>query len=107
MLRLFLLLLFASQAWACSVSKQQLWTCLIGHADKNANTALEEAEIRHLVHDNTFWYERLLKSPDSVVQQLKQHCGVPLNYANFLKSSCFRHCGGIDGKRTIYNRICR
>ena len=89
------------------MTKKQLWHCLLEHADKDNNNQLTNAEIRKLVHDNTHWYERLIKSPDSVVHQVEQHCGLPLAYSNLLKGSCFKHCGGLDGKRTIYNRICQ
>ena len=103
---ILLLLLSLSAASACSVDKHQLWKCLITKADKNKNHMLEEQEIRTLVRENTYWYERLMKSPDSVVRQIENHCtGVPLTYGHFLGSSCFRHCGGIDGKRTIFNRL--
>lgn len=101
---LFLLSLFTANA--CSVDKHQLWKCLVGKGDKNNNHLLEEEEIRQLVKDNTFWYERLIKSPDSVVRQIQDHCnGVPLTYGHLLGSACFRHCGGVDGKRTIFNRL--
>ena len=104
---LLLTLAFLS-ASACSVDKHQLWKCLISKADKNNDHLIDDSEIRKLVKDNTFWYERLIKSPDSVVKQIKEHCnGIPLTYGHFLGSTCFRHCGGIDGKRTIYNRICK
>lgn len=93
-------------ATACSVSKQQLWKCLVEHGDTNKDHSLSETEVRKLVTANTYWYERLIKSPDSVVQQMQEHCSIPLTYGNILKPSCFKHCGGIDGKRTIYNRIC-
>jgi len=100
-------LLLVPSARACAVTKKQLWHCLLEHADKDNNNQLTNAEIRKLVHDNTHWYERLIKSPDSVVHQVEQHCGLPLAYSNLLKGSCFKHCGGLDGKRTIYNRICQ
>lgn len=114
MIRTLCLFLFIT-AWtgvwtgvqSCAVTKQQLWQCILKHADRNSNTMLEDSEIRRLVRDNTYWYERLVKSPDSVVRQIHDHCGLPLTYANMLKSSCFRHCGGLDGKRTVYNRICK
>lgn len=93
-------------ARACSVDKHQLWKCLIAKGDRNKDQKLEVEEIRSLVQQNTFWYERLIKSPDSVVKQITEHCGVPLTYGHLLKSSCFRHCGGLDGKRTIYHRLC-
>ena len=106
--RLLLLLLSLSAAGACSVDKHQLWKCLVAKGDKNDDHMLDEQEIRTLVKDNTFWYERLIKSPDSVVRQISGHCsGTPLTFGHFLSNTCFRHCGGIDGKRTIYNRICR
>lgn len=97
---------FLTLATACSVDKHQLWKCLIEKGDRNKDQTLEAEEIRALVQQNTFWYERLIKSPDSVVLQITEHCGLPLTYGHLLKSSCFRHCGGLDGKRTIYHRLC-
>ena len=95
-------------AGACSVDKHQLWKCIIRKGDSDGDHKLSEAEIRQLVRENTFWYERLMKSPDSVVKQIQEHCGeTPLTYGHFLQQGCFRHCGGLDGKRTIYNRICK
>ncbi len=101
-----LLVVFTQHAFACSVGKKQLWTCLLKKGDKDSNGVLTTLEIRKLVVDNTHWWEKLIKSPDSVVSQIKQHCGLPLTYATMLKNECFKHCGGLDGKRTIYNRLC-
>lgn len=91
---------------ACSVTKHQLWKCLVRKGDKDGSDSLDGQEIRQLVRDNTYWYERIMKSPDSVALQVENHCTLPLTYGNILKNTCFRHCGGLDGKRTIYHRLC-
>ena len=104
LLSLFLLLF--TTVTACSVNKHQLWKCLVKTGDLDNNQQLDSEEIRSLVRKNTHWYERLIKSPDSVVKQIKEHCSLPLTYGHLLQSSCFRHCGGLDGKRTIYHRLC-
>ena len=101
---LILLLLVAAKA--CSVNKHQLWKCLVEKGDSNNDQRLEADEIRKLVKKNTFWYERLIKSPDSVVKQIEDHCSLPLTYGHLLQPNCFRHCGGLEGKRTIYHRLC-
>ena len=94
-------------AQGCAVDKKQLWQCLEEKGDSNSDGRLTAAEVRGLVRANTAWYERLIKSPDSVARQVEDHCGLPLTYGNVLKASCFHHCGGLDGRRTIYNRICK
>ena len=104
---LFILLVLNQQVSACSVQKKQLWNCFLNKGDKDSNGLLSTPEIRKLVVDNTHWWEKLIKSPDSVVKQVKEHCGLPLTYSNLLKKECFKHCGGLDGKRTVYNRICQ
>ncbi len=104
---LFLASAFFTTTSACAVDKKQLWECLVRKGDKDSNSILSAKEVRQLVVDNTYWYEKLIKSPDSSVQQLEAHCGLPLTYPQMLKAECFKHCGGLDGKRTIYNRLCR
>ena len=84
-----------------------MWSCLLEKGDSDSNGILTSSEVRKLVEENTHWWEKLIKSPDSVVMQLQQHCGLPLTYSNLLKQKCFKHCGGLDGKRTIYNRLCQ
>ena len=103
---LSLFLLLSTTVTACSVNKHQLWKCLVKTGDLDKNQQLDSEEIRSLVRKNTHWYERLIKSPDSVVRQMEQHCGIPLTYGKLLESGCFRHCGGLDGKRTVFNRVC-
>jgi len=105
-MRTLCLLFLLATASACSVNKHQLWKCLTDKGDGNDDHQLDAEEIRALVQKNTHWYERLIKSPDSVVRQMEQHCGIPLTYGKLLESSCFRHCGGLDGKRTVFNRVC-
>lgn len=104
---LFIVSVLFATASACSVDKKKLWDCLVRKGDKDSDSILSVEEVRKLVVDNTYWYEKLIKSPDSSVRQLQSHCGLPLTYPQMLKTECFKHCGGLDGKRTIYNRLCR
>tara|TARA_Y100000817_G_C16540676_1_gene404320 strand:+ start:32 stop:376 length:345 start_codon:yes stop_codon:yes gene_type:complete len=101
-----LALVLWSPAAACAVGKKQLWDCLLSRGDANDDKRLETEEVRSMVKAHTHWWERLIKSPDSVVNQLEAHCGLPLSYDRLLQPSCFKHCGGLDGRRTVMNRLC-
>ena len=106
LLVIFYATLHTPTAHACAVKKPELWQCLLKRGDLNHDNVLTESELRKVIGDNTAWYERLIKSPDTIIRQAKSHCGIPMTPIGFFSKTCFRHCGGLDGKKTVMDRLC-
>lgn len=85
------LLLMLDPAFACQYTKDDTLKCLLRH-DSNNDKKIAESEIRSVMEQKMSWFEKLVYSPDRVINLFKSDCGLPMGASEMLKESCFKSC---------------
>ena len=85
------LLLILEPAFSCQYTKDDTLKCLLRH-DSNNDKKISESEIRRVMEQTMSWFEKLVYSPDRVVNLFKSDCGLPMGASQMLKESCFQSC---------------
>jgi len=91
MKRILLLFILLQVASSCSVSKKDIWPCLLNY-DANNDKIIEKIEMETMLNDKLSWYEKFVYTPTYITDLVKIDCGIPLSIENFEKESCFKSC---------------